>query len=145
MIKEFREFALRGNVVDMAIGVIIGVAFGKIVSSLVADIIMPPLGLALGNVDFSSLFFQLGGGAPIESLERAKEAGVPTLNYGVFIQSIVDFILVAFVLFLVIRGMNRFKSRGAADLAPATRECPECLSSVPLAARRCASCTSALV
>lgn len=141
MMKEFKEFALKGNVVDMAIGVIIGTAFGKIVSSLVADLFTPVLGKVVGDVNFTSLFWPLSTGDVPKSLEQAKEAGVATLNYGVFLQATFDFIIVAFILFLVIKGMNRLK-RQAPPADPTTRECPECLSEIPLKARRCAHCTA---
>jgi len=138
MLKEFRDFALRGNVVDMAVGIIIGAAFGKIVSSLVADIVMPPVGLMLGQVDFSELFIDLSGQG-FATLAAAKAAGAPTLNYGMFINTVIDFTIVAFAIFLVIRQMNRFKRPAP---APVTRACPECLSSIPLKARKCANCAS---
>ena len=141
IVKEFKEFALRGNVVDLAIGVVIGAAFGKIVSSLVADVFTPLLGRLMGNVSFTSLFVTLSGGPKPESLERAKEMGVATLNYGVFLQATFDFIIVAFVLFMVIKAMNRLKRHEVAP-PPNTRACPECLSDIPTAARRCAHCTS---
>jgi large conductance mechanosensitive channel len=138
MLKEFKEFALRGNVIDMAVGVIIGGAFGKIVSSMVSDVLMPPLGMVLGKVNFTSLFVSLSG-EPYPSLEAAKAAGAPTLNYGVFLQHSFDFVILAFVIFLVVRQMNRLKPKPA---EPATRDCPRCLSSIPKKATRCASCTS---
>lgn len=139
MLKEFREFAMRGNVLDMAIGVILGAAFGKIVTSLVSDVIMPPIGLMLGRLDFSSLFVSLNGQA-YPSLAAAKAAGAPTLNYGTFINTVLDFIIVAFVIFLIVRQVNRLKRAEAP--APTTRQCPYCLSNVPLKATRCAHCTS---
>ena len=140
MLKEFRDFAMRGNVLDMAIGVIIGGAFGKIVSSLVSDVLMPPLGLLMGKVDFSSLFVNLSG-TPQPSLTAAKAAGAPTINYGVFLNALLDFIIVGFVVFLVVRQINR--SRRAPEPAP-VRECPYCYSPVAPAATRCPHCTSAL-
>lgn len=139
MLKEFRDFAMRGNVVDMAIGVIVGAAFGKIVASFTNDILMPPLGLLLGKVDFSSLFINLSG-TPYDNLAAAKAVGAPTLNYGVFINTVLDFLIVAFVVFLLVKQMNRFKAQPAAVAAPTTRECPECLSVIPLKAKRCAHC-----
>ena len=140
MLREFREFAMRGNVVDMAVGIIIGVAFGKIVSSLVQDIIMPPIGKLMGNVDFSDLFINLSTGT-FASLEEAKVAGAATINYGLFINTVLDFVIVAFAIFLLIRAMNRMKRKE--EPAPATtRECPECLSTIPLKAKRCSQCTS---
>ncbi|MBD0315275.1 MAG: large conductance mechanosensitive channel protein MscL [Nitrospiraceae bacterium] len=123
MLKEFREFAMRGNVLDMAIGVIIGGAFGKIVSSLVSDVLMPPLGLLLGKVDFSSLFINLSA-TPQPSLAAAKAAGTPTLNYGVFLQSVFDFIIIAFVIFVIVKQVNRFKKEAppAPPAGPTTQE-----------------------
>jgi large conductance mechanosensitive channel len=144
MWREFREFAMRGNVVDLAVGIIIGVAFGKIVTSLVNDIIMPPIGLLLGRVDFSSLFINLSR-QPYASLAEAKAAGAPTINYGVFLNTVIDFIIVAFVIFLLIRLINRLsRQREAPPAAPTTRECPFCMSSIPLRATRCPHCTSEL-
>jgi large conductance mechanosensitive channel len=144
MLKEFREFAVRGNMVDMAVGIIIGGAFGKIVSSFVSDLLMPPIGLLLGRVDFASLFLDLSGGGHA-SLAQAKEAGAATINYGVFLNTLLDFVIVAFAVFLLVKQINRLRREQPAEAAaPATRECPFCLSVVPLAARRCAHCTSAL-
>jgi len=140
MLKEFKEFAMRGNVLDMAIGVIIGGAFGKIVSSLVSDVLMPPLGLLMGKVDFSSLFVNLSG-TPQPSLVAAKAAGAPTLNYGVFLQSVFDFIIIAFVIFMLVKQVNRFKKEAPAG-PPTTKDCPQCLSTIPIKATRCAHCTS---
>ncbi len=142
MLKEFKEFAMRGNVVDMAVGIIIGAAFGKIVSSLVADIIMPPIGVLLGNVDFSELFINLSG-QTYASLAEAKDAGAATINYGIFINTVIDFVIVAFAIFMVIRMMNRMK-RQEAPATPTTKKCPYCLSTVPLKATRCPECTSEL-
>ncbi len=146
VVKEFREFAVKGNVVDLAVGVIIGAAFGKIVTSLVNDIVMPPIGLLLGKVNFSDLYLSLSG-QEFASLEEARKAGAPTLNYGIFINHVIDFTIVAFVIFLVVRQLNRWrKSREkAAPAAPVvTKECPHCLSEVPLKAARCKYCTSEL-
>lgn len=140
MFKEFREFAMRGNVLDMAVGIIIGAAFGKIITSIVNDILMPPLGLILGKVDFSNLFINLSGQS-YATLAQAKAAGAATINYGLFINTVIDFIIVAFVIFLLIKQVNRFKKQPA-PAAPATRECPHCLSAIPLKATRCAFCTS---
>jgi len=141
MLKEFKEFAMRGNVLDMAVGIIIGAAFGKIITSFVGDILMPPLGMLLGSVDFSSLFVSLSGDYP--SLAAAKEAGAPTINYGVFLNTVLDFLIVAAAVFLLIRQVNRFMPKPAA--APVTvRDCPYCLSSVPMKATRCLHCTSEL-
>jgi large conductance mechanosensitive channel len=144
MWKEFKEFAVRGNVIDLAIGVIIGGAFGKIITSLVNDILMPPIGLLLGNVDFANLFINLSGGQ-YDTLAEAQEAGAATINYGLFINTVIDFIIVAFVVFLVVRQINRMKRKEETpEEAPTIRECPYCLSSVPLKATRCPYCTSEL-
>ena len=140
MLKEFKEFALKGNVVDMAVGIIIGAAFGRIVSSLVNDVLMPPIGKLMGNMDFSSLFFALDG-KTYESLAAAKAASAPTVNYGLFINSIIDFIIVAFVIFLLVKQMNRLKKEAPAA-APTTKECPYCKTQIPLGATRCPHCTS---
>ncbi len=148
MLKEFKEFAMRGNVLDMAVGIIIGAAFGTIVTSLVGDIIMPPIGLLLGNVDFSNLFIVLRSGTasgPINSLAEARAAGAVTINYGMFINHVISFIIVAFSVFMIIRAMNRLKRKQeAAPAAPTTKECPHCLSTVSIKATRCAFCTSEL-
>lgn len=140
MLKDFREFAMRGNVMDMAVGIIIGGAFGKIVSSLVSDVIMPPIGMLLGKLDFSNLFVDLSRGG-YASLAAAKEAGAPTLNYGLFINTLLDFVVVAFAIFLVIKQLNRLKKETPPP-PPNTRECPECLSAIPKAAKRCLHCTA---
>ena len=137
MFKEFREFAARGNVVDLAVGVIIGAAFGKVVTSLVTDIIMPPIGMALGRVDFSNLFVALNG-ATYASLEEAKKAGAPTLNFGVFVNSCLEFLIVAFAVFLLVKQVNRLKGPVIID----TRDCPFCLSKMAIKAMRCPACTS---
>jgi len=144
MFKEFKAFIMRGNVLDLAVAVIIGGAFGKIVTSLVNDLIMPPIGLLLGNVDFSNLFVSLSG-VDYASLADAQKAGAATLNYGLFINAVVSFLIVAFAIFLVVRAANRVQQMGskAAD-APTTRDCPHCLSSIPLKATRCAHCTQAV-
>lgn len=148
MLKEFKEFAMRGNVVDMAVGIIIGAAFGTIVKSLVADIIMPPIGLLLGNVDFSNLFIVLKQGAiagPYAALVDAQKAGAVTINYGMFANTIISFIIVAFSVFLLIRGLNKMKRQEEAPPAePTTKECPHCLSTIPIQATRCGHCTSEL-
>lgn len=147
MLKEFREFAMRGNVVDMAVGIIIGAAFGAIVKSVVDDVIMPPIGLLLGNVDFSNLFITLKQGAagPYTTLELARKAGAVTLNYGAFLNTIVSFVIVAFSVFLLVKGMNQLKrQQAAAPAAPTTKECPHCLSTIPIKATKCAHCTSQL-
>jgi large conductance mechanosensitive channel len=148
MLKEFKEFAMRGNVVDMAVGIIIGAAFGQIVTSLVNDVLMPPIGLLLGNVDFSNLFAVLKEGAvagPYASLADAQAAGAVTLNYGVFVNTVINFVIVAFAVFLLIRSINRFQRQEEAPPAePTTKECPHCLSTIPLKATRCPHCTSEL-
>jgi large conductance mechanosensitive channel len=143
MFKEFKEFAMRGNVLDMAVGIIIGAAFGTIVTSMVNDVIMPPIGLLLGNVDFSNIFAVLREGktaGPYASLASAKAAGAVTLNVGVFINTVINFLIVAFAIFLLIRSVNRFKR----ESAPTTKDCSFCLSSVPIKATRCPHCTSEL-
>jgi large conductance mechanosensitive channel len=140
MLKEFKEFAMKGNVLDMAIGVIIGGAFGKIVSSLVSDVLMPPIGLLMGKVDFSSLFLNLSG-SPQPSLTAAKAAGAPTINYGVFLQTVFDFIIIAFVIFMLVKQINRLK-KPEPTAAPTTKDCPQCLSTIPIKATKCAHCTS---
>ena len=148
MLKEFKEFVLRGNVVDMAVGIIIGAAFGTIVKSLVDDVIMPPIGLLLGGVDFTNFFVLLRAGstaAPYASLADAKAAGAVTINYGVFINTVISFLIVAFVVFLLIRSINRLRREEEAPPAePTTKECPFCLSTIPIKATRCAHCTSEL-
>jgi len=143
MFKEFREFAMRGNVLDMAVGIIIGIAFGAIVTSLVNDIIMPPIGLALGRIDFSNLFLNLSGGS-YATLAAARDAGAVTINYGLFVNAVINFFIVAFVLFLVVRSMNKLKRREEAPAEPTTKECPFCLSQIPIKATRCPHCTSQL-
>jgi large conductance mechanosensitive channel len=147
MFKEFKEFAMRGNVVDMAVGIVIGAAFGGIVNSFVSDVIMPPVGLFLGSVDFSSLFLVLKEGkvaGPYESLAVAKAAGAVTLNYGVFFNTIISFLIITFAVFLLIRNINRMKKKEDTAAVPTTKECPYCLSAVPLKAVRCPHCTSEL-
>lgn len=138
--EEFKEFAVKGNVVDLAVGVIIGGAFGKIVTSFVSDIVMPPLGLIMGKVNFTDLFINLSG-KPFDSLKAAKDAGAPVISYGVFINTLIDFIIIAFVIFMVIKQINRFKKEPA-PAPPNTKECPHCLSAVPIKATKCAFCTS---
>jgi large conductance mechanosensitive channel len=145
MVKEFKEFAMRGNVVDMAVGIIIGGAFGKIVTSLVNDVLMPPIGKAMGNVNFSDLFINLDSAkGSFPSLAAAKAAGAAVMAYGVFINTIIDFVIVAFCIFMIIKGMNSMKKKEAPAPAPAptTKNCPFCLSAIPLKATRCACCTS---
>ena len=143
MLKEFKEFAMRGNVVDLAVGVIIGAAFGKIVSSLVEDVIMPPIGRLLGNVDFSGLFFNLSDKS-YETLAAAKAAGAPTINYGIFLSTVISFIIVAFVVFLVVQQVNRWTNKPAPPGAPSTKDCPQCAMAIPIAAKRCGHCTTQL-
>ncbi len=144
MLKEFKEFAMRGNVLDMAVGIIIGGAFGKIITSFVGDILMPPIGLLLGKVDFSNLFIDLSG-QPHPSLATAKAAGAATLNYGVFLNTVLDFLIVAFAIFLLIRQVNRFqRTAEPAPAAPTTKDCPFCTSAIPIKAVRCPQCTSDL-
>ncbi len=143
MFKEFKQFAMRGNVVDLAVGVIIGAAFGKIVSSLVEDVIMPPIGRLLGHVDFSGLFINLSE-ETFETLAAAKAAGAPTLNYGIFLNSVINFLIVAFVVFLVVQQMNRLTKKAETPAAPTTRDCPQCAMTIPLAAKRCGHCTAQL-
>ncbi len=145
MLKEFKEFAMRGNVVDMAVGIIIGAAFGTIVKSLVSDIIMPPIGLLLGNVDFSNLFIVLKNGTqpgPYTSVSNAQAAGAVTVNYGVFLNTMFSFIIVAFAMFILIRSINQLKKKEEA--LPATKECPFCFSTIHIKAIRCRHCTSEL-
>jgi len=143
MLKEFKEFAMKGNVVDMAVGIILGGAFGKIISSMVSDILMPPIGLLLGKVDFSSLFVNLSG-QTYNSLASAKQAGAPTLNYGAFLNTVLDFLIIAFVVFLLVKQVNRLKKADAAPAPapPPSKDCPRCLSAIPVKASRCAFCTS---
>jgi large conductance mechanosensitive channel len=140
MFKEFKEFAMKGPVVDLAVGVIIGAAFGKIISSLVDDIIMPPIGRMLGNVDFANLFVNLSD-KEYPSVAAAKAAGAATVNYGIFLNTILNFLIIAFVLFLIIRQINAMK-KPAPAAAPSTKDCPHCLSAIPLKATKCAHCTS---
>ena len=144
MLKEFKEFAMRGNVMDLAVGVIIGAAFGKIVSSLVEDVLMPPLGQLLGKVDFSGLYLSLDGKS-YDSLTAAKAAHAATLNYGVFLNTVVNFLIVAFCVFLMVKWINRFTAKPAPAATPTTKDCPQCAMSIPLAAKRCGHCTSQLV
>lgn len=148
MLKEFKEFAVRGNVVDMAVGIIIGGAFGAIVKSLVSDVIMPPIGLLLGNVDFSNLFILVKEGAsegPYASLAEAQAAGAVTINYGVFANSVISFVIVAFAVFLLVRQINQLKRKEEAPPAkPQTKGCPYCISTIPINATRCPQCTSEL-
>jgi len=146
MLEEFKKFAMKGNMVDMAVGIVIGVAFGAIVKSLVSDILMPPIGILMGNVNFSDLFVVLKEGTtpgPFATLAAANDAGAVTLNYGLLINTIVNFLIVAFAIFFVVRGINRLKAEEEAPPAePTTKECPLCLSTVPIKATRCGHCTS---
>ena len=141
MLKEFKEFAMRGSVLDLAVGVIIGAAFGKVVSSLVDDIIMPPLGRLIGHVDFSSLFINLGD-THYDTLADAKAHSAATLNYGIFINTIINFVIVAFAIFLVVRAVNRWMPKPAAPVT--TKDCPQCAMPIPVAAKKCGHCTSSL-
>jgi large conductance mechanosensitive channel len=143
MLKEFKEFIMRGNVIDMAVGIIIGAAFGTIIKSLVDDVIMPPIGLLLGNIDFSNLFAVLKAGkvaGPYETLVAAKAAGAVTINYGFFINTIITFLIVAFCVFMLIKNVNRFRKEAPAEVT--TKECPYCISTIPIKAQRCPQCTS---
>jgi large conductance mechanosensitive channel len=143
MWKEFKEFALRGNVLDMAVGIIIGAAFGTVVKSMVDDIIMPPIGRALGHVDFSNLFLALNG-QEYANLAAAKAAGAPTINYGIFINNVIAFLIVAFCVFLLVRMVNRWSAKPAPAAAPTTKECGYCKTEIPIKATRCPNCTSQL-
>lgn len=149
MIKEFKEFAMRGNVVDMAVGIIIGGAFGTIVKSLVSDVMMPPIGLLMGGVDFSDLFITLKDGAtvagPYATLDMAQKAGAVTISYGLFINAVISFLIVAFAVFMLIKGINKLqREKEAPPAEPTTKECPFCMSTIPIKASRCPSCTSQL-
>ncbi len=148
MLKEFKEFAMRGNVIDMPVGIVIGAAFGSIIGTLVSDVLMPPIGLLLGNVDFSNLFVVLKEGkiaGPYATVAAAKGAGAVTLNYGLFVNTVINFLIVAFAIFFLIRGMNSLKKKEEAPPAvPTTKECPQCLSTIPIKATRCGHCTSEL-
>jgi large conductance mechanosensitive channel len=143
MLKEFKEFAMKGNVMDMAVGIIIGAAFGRIVTSLVSDVIMPPIGLVLGRVDFNSLFLNISG-TSYPTLAAAKAAGAATINYGTFINTVIDFLIVAFAIFLVVRQINRWTTKPVPPPAATTKNCPYCLSTIPLKATKCAFCTAAV-
>jgi len=143
VLKEFKEFAMHGNVMDLAVGVIIGAAFGKIVSSLVEDIIMPPIGALLGHVDFSAKFINLSGKS-FETLVEAKKINAATLNYGVFLTTVLNFLIVAFAVFLVVHQVNRWTKKPEAPAAPTTKDCPQCAMTIPIAAKRCGHCTSQL-
>jgi large conductance mechanosensitive channel len=148
MLKEFREFAMRGNIIDMAVGIVIGAAFGAIIGSLVADVIMPPIGLLLGKVDFANLFAVLRAGktpVPYASLAEAKAAGAVTLNFGLFVNTIINFLIIALVIFLVVKGVNSMKRKQAEPApAPTAKDCPFCFTAIPIKATRCPNCTSEL-
>ena len=147
MFKEFKEFAVKGNVVDMAVGLVLGAAFGAIVTSLVNDVIMPPIGIILGSVDFKDLFIVLKGGAPgavYTTLAQAKAAGAVTLNYGAFLNAVVSFLIVAFAMFLLVKNINKLRKPAPTPPAPATKKCPFCLTEVAKEAKRCPACTSTL-
>ena len=145
MLKEFKEFAIKGNMLDMAVGIILGAAFGTVVKSLVADVIMPPIGMLMGNVDFSNLFINLSG-EDYASLAAAEEAGAAVIRYGTFINTVLDFVIVAFAIFILIRAINQLKRKEeeAPPPEPTEKDCPHCLSSIPIKATRCAHCTSEL-
>ena len=147
MFKEFKEFAVKGNVVDMAVGIIIGAAFGAIVNSFVADVIMPPVGLLISGIDFSDFYIILKEGTsagPYATLEDAQEVGAVTINYGVFITAFISFLIVAFAVFILVKGVNSMRRQKEEPTEPSTKECPQCLSTVPIKATRCAFCTSEL-
>ena len=148
MLQEFKKFAIRGNVVDMAVGIIVGAAFGTIVKSLVSDVIMPPIGLLLGGADFSDLFLIIKKGSeagPFLTLAEAQKAGAVTINYGIFINTVISFLIIAFAVFLLVKGINSLKRREEAPAAePITKECPFCLSTIPIKATRCRFCTADL-
>jgi large conductance mechanosensitive channel len=144
MAQDFKAFVMRGNVVDLAVGVIIGAAFGKIVSSVVDDILMPPIGRALGHVDFSNLFINLSDKGPFETLDAAKKAGAPTLNYGIFINTVINFLIVAFCVFIIIQIIHKWTNKPAPPAPPTTKDCPQCAMSIPIAAKKCGHCTTQL-
>ena len=143
MLKEFKEFAMKGSVLDMAVGIIIGAAFGGIINSLVHDVIMPPIGLLLGHVDFSSLFLNISGQS-YPTLAAAKAAGAPTINYGLFINTIINFLIIAFAIFLLVRQVNHWTKKPGPPAEATTKDCPYCLSKIPVKAKKCAYCTTAL-
>jgi len=143
VLKEFKDFAMRGNVLDMAVGIIIGAAFGKIVTSLVEDVIMPPIGKVLGHVDFSQLFLSLDGKS-YSTLADAKKAAAATLNYGLFLNTVINFLIVAFAVFLLVQQVNRWTKKAEAPAAPMTKDCPQCAMTIPIAAKRCGHCTAQL-
>jgi large conductance mechanosensitive channel len=141
--EEFKKFIMRGSVLDMAVGIIIGAAFTSVVQSLVNDVLMPPIGRVLGGVDFAGLFINLGPGT-YETLAEAQEAGAPTINYGLFINALLSFLIVALVVFLLVKAFNRMQKEEETPSEPTSKECPECLSEIPIQARRCAFCTTVL-
>ncbi|MSO19481.1 MAG: large conductance mechanosensitive channel protein MscL [Acidobacteria bacterium] len=143
MLKEFKEFIVRGNVIDLAIAVILGGAFGPIVNSAVSDIIMPPIGMMMGNVDFKDLFFSLSGTA-FPTLAAAKAAGAPVIAYGSFINTVINFLIISFAIFMMVKQVNRFNAPAPAPAAPATKDCPQCLNAIPVNAKRCGHCTTQL-
>jgi large conductance mechanosensitive channel len=143
MLKEFKEFAMRGNVMDMAVGVILGAAFGKIVASLVEDVLMPPIGRMLGHLDFSNLYINLSG-KEYDTLMAAKAAGAATLNYGLFLNTIINFLIVALAVFLLVRQVNRWTAKPAPAAVPTSKDCPQCLMPIPIGAKRCGHCTAQL-
>lgn len=143
MWKEFREFALKGSMIDLAIGIIIGAAFGKVITSLVNDVIMPPIGLLLGKVDFSSLYLNLSG-KDFASMQEAIDAGAPILKYGLFVNTLIEFFIIAFVIFIVVKNINNLRKKEV-EVEPETKECQYCLSSIPVKATRCPNCTSELI
>jgi large conductance mechanosensitive channel len=142
--SDFKAFVMRGNVVDLAVGVIIGAAFGKIVSSMVDDVLMPPIGKLLGQVNFTDLFLDLGSKGPFPTLDLAKKAGEPTLNYGVFLNTVVNFLIVAFCVFIIIQIIHKWTNKPAPPAAPTTKDCPQCAMSIPIAAKKCGHCTTQL-
>jgi large conductance mechanosensitive channel len=144
MAQDFKAFVMRGNVVDLAVGVIIGAAFGKIVSSMVDDVLMPPIGKLLGQVNFTDLFINLSNKGPFESLDAAKKAGAATLNYGVFINTVINFLIVAFCVFIIIQIIHRWTNKPAPPAPPTTKDCPQCAMSIPIAAKKCGHCTTQL-
>ena len=144
MLKDFKEFALKGNIIDLAVAVIIGGAFGKIISSLVSDILMPLIGILLGNADFTNLFITLGSSKTFKTIDEAKNAGVSTLNYGIFINNIIDFLIIAFSIFFVLRQLNRFSKKKEVEVAVTSKKCKYCFTEIPVEATRCPHCTSVL-
>src|ERR1700761_2906121 len=144
MAQDFKAFVMRGNVVDLAVGVIIGAAFGKIVSSMVDDVLMPPIGKLLGQVNFTDLFFDLGSKGPFPSLDAAKKAGEPTLNYGVFLNTVINFLIVAFCVFIIVQIVHKWTNKPAPPPPVTTKDCPQCAMSIPIAAKKCGHCTTQL-